>query len=77
LLEHDAAGLLTAAERYGDAARPLLSAKALEAAAEEFLNHGDRSQARAAVIRAADIYTSLGALVDVARLQAGAARLYS
>jgi tetratricopeptide (TPR) repeat protein/transcriptional regulator with XRE-family HTH domain len=76
LLEHDAAGLLTAAERYADAGRPLLSAQALEAAAEEFLRTEDRGQARAAFIRAADIYTSLGALVDTARLQAGAARLW-
>jgi hypothetical protein len=75
LLEHDAAGLLTAAERYADAGRPLPAAKALEAAAEEFLRTQDRSQARAALIRAADIYTSLGALIDTARLQAGAARL--
>jgi tetratricopeptide (TPR) repeat protein len=76
LLEHDAAGLLTAAERYDDASRPLLSAQALEAAAEEFLRTEDRGQSRAAFIRAADIYTSLGALVDTARLQAGAARLW-
>jgi tetratricopeptide (TPR) repeat protein/transcriptional regulator with XRE-family HTH domain len=76
LLEHDAAGLLTAAERYADADRPLLAANALEAAGEEFLRTEDRSQARAAVIRAADIYTSLGALADTARLQAGAARLW-
>ena len=32
LLDHDAARLLVAAERYGDAGRPLLRAKALEAA---------------------------------------------
>ena len=76
LLEHNAAGLLTAAERYADAGRPLLAAKALEAAAEEFLRTQDRSLARAAVIRAGDIYTSLGALIDTARLQAGAARLW-
>jgi tetratricopeptide (TPR) repeat protein/transcriptional regulator with XRE-family HTH domain len=76
LLEHNAAGLLTAAERYADASRPLLAAKALEAAAEEFLRTEDRGQARAASIRAADIYTSLGALVDTARLQAAAARLW-
>jgi tetratricopeptide (TPR) repeat protein/transcriptional regulator with XRE-family HTH domain len=76
LLEHNAAGLLTAAERYDDADRPLLAANALEAAAEEFLRTEDRGQARAAAIRAADIYTSLGALVDTARLQAGAARLW-
>jgi tetratricopeptide (TPR) repeat protein len=76
LLEHDAAGLLTAAERYGDANRPLLAAKAFEAAAEEFLRAEDREQARAASIRAADLYGSLGALIDIARIQAGAARLW-
>jgi hypothetical protein len=76
LLEHHAAGLLAAAEGYGDAGRPLLTAKALEAAAEEFLRTDDRNQARAAFIRAADIYTSLGALVDIARLQAGLGRLW-
>ncbi|HUK67680.1 MAG TPA: AAA family ATPase [Streptosporangiaceae bacterium] len=70
LLEHDATRLLTAAERYGDAGRPLLSAKALEAAAGAFVSAGDRGQARAAFTRAAEIYTSLGAATDVARLQA-------
>ena len=70
LLDHDATRLLAAAERYGQASRPLLSAKALEAAAGEFLGADDRDQARAAFTRAADIYTSLGAATDVARLQA-------
>ena len=70
LLEHDAAGLLTAADRYGDAGRPLLSAKALEAAAGEFLGADDRDQARAAFIRAMEVYTSLDAASDIARLQA-------
>ena len=70
LLEHDTAGLLTAAERYADAGRPLLSAKALEAAAAEFLGGEDRDQARAAFIQAVETYTSLGAAADVARLQA-------
>ncbi|HXP20522.1 MAG TPA: AAA family ATPase [Streptosporangiaceae bacterium] len=70
LLDHDAARLLGAAERYSDASRPLLSAKALEAAAGDFVGAGDRDQARAAFTRAAEIYTSLGAATDVARLQA-------
>jgi DNA-binding CsgD family transcriptional regulator len=70
LLDHDATRLLAAAERYGDASRPLLSAKALEAAAEEFVCTDDRGQARAAFTRAVEIYTSLGAATDVARLQA-------
>jgi len=70
LLDHDAARLLRAAERYGDASRPLLSAKALEAAAGDFVRTDDRGQARAAFMRAMEIYTSLGAAADVARLQA-------
>jgi DNA-binding CsgD family transcriptional regulator/tetratricopeptide (TPR) repeat protein len=70
LLDHDTAGLLSAAERYGDAGRPLLSAKALEAAAGYFLGIQDRDQARASFINAVEIYTSLGAATDVNRLQA-------
>ena len=70
LLDHDASRLLAAAERYGDAGRPLLRAKALEAAAAEFVDADDRSPARDAFTRAVDVYTSLGAAADVARLQA-------
>jgi tetratricopeptide (TPR) repeat protein len=70
LLDHDASRLLAAAERYGDADRPLLRAKALEAAAGHFVNADDRTQARDAFTRAVEIYTSLGAAADVARLQA-------
>jgi DNA-binding CsgD family transcriptional regulator len=70
LLDHDAVGLLAAAERYRDASRPLLSAKALEAAAEEFVRGDDRDQARTAFTQAGDTYTSLGAATDAARLQA-------
>ena len=53
-----------------DASRPLLRAKALEAAAGEFVCADDRGQARAAFTRAVEIYASLGAAADVARLQA-------
>ncbi len=70
LLDHDAPRLLAAAERYDDASRPLLSAKAQEAAAGHFVDTGDRTQARTAFTRAVEIYTSLGAAPDVARLQA-------
>jgi DNA-binding CsgD family transcriptional regulator len=70
LVDHDAPRLLAAAERYEDAGRPLLRAKALEAAAGHFVDAGDRSQARAAFTRAVDVYTFLGAAADVARLQA-------
>ena len=69
LLDHDAPRLLTAAERYADASRPLLSAKALEAAAGDFVCTDDRDQARAAFTKAVEIYTSLGAATDVARLR--------
>ena len=70
LLEHDASRLLAAAERYDDAGRPLLRAKALEAAAGHFVDADDRGQAREAFTQAAEVYTSLGAAADVARLQA-------
>ena len=45
-------------------------AKALEAAAGHFIDTDDRTQARAAFTAAVDVYTSLGAAADVARLQA-------
>ncbi len=70
LLDQDPSRLLAAAERYDDASRPLLTAKALEAAAGHFVDTGDRTQARTAFTRAVEIYTSLGAAADVARLQA-------
>jgi tetratricopeptide (TPR) repeat protein len=70
LLDRDAARLLVAAERYGDASRPLLRAKALEAAAGYFIDNDDRAQARAAFTAAVEVYTSLGAAADVARVQA-------
>jgi DNA-binding CsgD family transcriptional regulator len=70
LLDHDPPRLLAAAERYGDAGRPLLRAKALEAAAGDFVRAGDRGQARAAFTSAVDVYASIGAAADVARLQA-------
>ena len=70
LLDRDASWLLAAAEQYDDAGRPLLRAKALEAAARNFIDCGDRDQARAAFARAVEDYTALGATADVARLQA-------
>jgi len=70
LLDHDAPRLMAAAGRYEDAGRPLPRAKALEAAAGHFLEAGDRDQARAAFTGAVDVYTSLCAASDVARLQA-------
>jgi DNA-binding CsgD family transcriptional regulator/tetratricopeptide (TPR) repeat protein len=70
LLDRDAARLLAAAERYHQASRPLQRAKALEAAAGNFIDVGDRGQARAAFTDAVEVYTSLGAAADVARVQA-------
>jgi DNA-binding CsgD family transcriptional regulator/tetratricopeptide (TPR) repeat protein len=70
LLDHDAARLLAAAELYEDAGWPLLSATALEAAAGEFVREGDRGKARDAFNRAAEIYASLDADADAARLLA-------
>jgi DNA-binding CsgD family transcriptional regulator/tetratricopeptide (TPR) repeat protein len=70
LLDHDAPRLLAAAERYADAGRPLQRAKALEAAAGHFVDTGDRSQARVAFTGAVEVYASLGASADIARLQA-------
>jgi DNA-binding CsgD family transcriptional regulator/tetratricopeptide (TPR) repeat protein len=70
LLGHDPARLLQAAQRYSDGTRPLLAAKALEAAAGEFIAGSDRDQARAAFTDAVEIYSSLGAATDAARLQA-------
>ncbi len=70
LLDQDAARLLQAADRYHDASRPLLRAKAFEAAAGCFVESGDRAAARAAFTQAVDVYTMLGAATDVARVQA-------
>jgi ATP/maltotriose-dependent transcriptional regulator MalT len=70
LVEHDAQKLLDAAQRYFDASRPLLMAKALEAAAEEFVAVDDKSAAREAMGRAVEAYTGLGAQADVNRVQA-------
>ena len=70
LLDHEAHRLLMAAECYDGAGRPLLKAKALEAAAGEFVGTGDRGQARAAFTQAVEVYNVLGAAADVARLQA-------
>ena len=70
LLDNDAGRLLQAAERYHDAGRRLLQAKALEAGAGVSIAKGDRDPGRATVTRAVDIYASLGAARDVARLRA-------
>ena len=70
LLDRDGPRLLMAAESYAEAGRPLLRAKALEAAAGYFVDADDRVQARAAFTTAVEVYTALGAAADAARLQA-------
>ncbi|HEU5469234.1 MAG TPA: AAA family ATPase [Actinophytocola sp.] len=70
LLDDDPGLLLQAADRYREAARPLLRAKAFEAAALAFAGRGDRTPARAAFTRADDLYGSLGARWDLAHLRA-------
>jgi DNA-binding CsgD family transcriptional regulator len=70
VVERDADHLIGAAARYADAGRPLLRAKALEAAAGLFVRSDDRGGARDAFTRALEIYGSLGASADVGRLQA-------
>jgi tetratricopeptide (TPR) repeat protein len=70
LLDRDSAWLLTAAERYRNAGRLLLCAQALEAATANSHHAGDRDQAQDSGLRSIEIYTSLGAVTDVARLQA-------
>ncbi len=70
LLDRDPSRLLAAADRYDDASRPLLRARALEAAAGHFVDAGDRGQARAAFTNSLEVYAALGAAADVARLQA-------
>jgi hypothetical protein len=62
--------VLTAAQHYRDAGRPLPRAQALEAAANELAQAGDQDRARAASASAVKIYTLLGAAVDAARVQA-------
>jgi DNA-binding CsgD family transcriptional regulator len=70
LLDAEPTQLLQAAEKYREAGRPLPRAKALEAAAAAFADCGDRSSARAAFTNAFDLYTTLDAAWDIARLQA-------
>jgi DNA-binding CsgD family transcriptional regulator len=70
LLDRDASRLLAAAQLYDDASRPLHKAMALEAAAGYFVDADDRSHARAAFTDAVEVYASLGAAADIARLQA-------
>jgi tetratricopeptide (TPR) repeat protein len=70
LVEHDPAMLLSSAELYGHADRPLQRAKALEAAGSEYAHAGDREAAQSTLATAAEIYAWLGATVDAARVKA-------
>jgi tetratricopeptide (TPR) repeat protein len=75
LVEHDPAMLLSSAERYGHAHRPLQRAKALEAAASEYAGAGDWEAAQSTLATAAEIYALLGAIVDVARVRTAREKL--
>ena len=70
MVEGDSGKLIEAAARYVSAGRPLLRAKALEAAAALLVGSDERGPARDAFSRALEIYGSLGATADVGRLQA-------
>jgi DNA-binding CsgD family transcriptional regulator/tetratricopeptide (TPR) repeat protein len=70
MVEHDPHMLMAAAARYEDASRPLLQAKALEAAAVEFIERDERGLARDAFTRSVEVYESLGAAADVSRVLA-------
>ena len=69
LTDRDPAALLTAAQRYATAGRPLRRAKALEAAAECLVEADDKTAARRAFEQAVEVYESLGAEADLNRVQ--------
>jgi DNA-binding CsgD family transcriptional regulator/tetratricopeptide (TPR) repeat protein len=70
MTDRDAVTLLTAAQRYADAGRPLPRAKALEAAAECFVENDEMTQARDAFTQAVEVYEALRAEADVNRVLA-------
>ncbi|HEV8562933.1 MAG TPA: AAA family ATPase [Actinophytocola sp.] len=70
LLNDDPSLLLQAAESYNEAGRPLLRARACEAAAIGFASRGDHNSARDAFTRAHDTYDGLGASWDLGHLRA-------
>lgn len=74
LVEHDAAKLVAASQRYADASKPLQRAMALEAAGAEHARCDDHDHARAAFDYAARVYAQLGATVDAARATVGWSR---
>jgi DNA-binding CsgD family transcriptional regulator len=69
LVDQDSAVLHAAAQRYADAGRPLLRAKALEAAAGCLVAADDRTAARQAFEQAVEVYEYLGAEADLNRVQ--------
>jgi DNA-binding CsgD family transcriptional regulator/transcriptional regulator with XRE-family HTH domain len=71
MLDRDAAALLDAAQRYADAGRPLPRARALEAAAECFVEADDMARGRDAFTQAVAVYEALRAEADVNRVLAG------
>jgi DNA-binding CsgD family transcriptional regulator len=71
MLDRDAVTLLAAAQRYADAGRPLPRAKALEAAAECFVEDEDMVRARDAFTQAVEVYEALRAEADVNRVLSG------
>jgi DNA-binding CsgD family transcriptional regulator len=71
MLDRDAVTLHAAAQRYADAGRPLPRAKALEAAAECFVENDDMTRARDAFTQAVEVYEALRAEADVNRVLAG------
>jgi DNA-binding CsgD family transcriptional regulator/tetratricopeptide (TPR) repeat protein len=70
MVDRDAFVLLTAAQRYADAGRPLPRAKALEAAAECLVEAEERTAARQAFEQAVEVYAFLKAEADLNRVHA-------
>jgi DNA-binding CsgD family transcriptional regulator len=71
MLDRDPVALLAAAQRYAVAGRPLPRAKALEAAAECFVEDDDMTRARDAFTQAVEVYEALRAEADMNRVLAG------
>ena len=74
LLDHDAAPLLAAADRYEAARRPLLSARRWRPPPASSSRADDREPGPGRLSRAVEIYTSLGAAADVPGCLPGSAR---
>ncbi|GLZ31696.1 LuxR family transcriptional regulator [Lentzea sp. NBRC 105346] len=70
LLDGSPEGLLEAADRYQEAGLPERMARALSSAAVLFADQGDPASARAALTRAVETYTALGAESDTLALAA-------